>query len=48
MHIFPNSVDNDNNSLYLNESVLDFPDTALITIMKETNHLYSKSIEMIL
>lgn len=34
--------------IYLNKSVLDFPDTALISLIKETKNLYNKSIDVIL
>ncbi len=34
--------------IYLNKSVLDFPHTALISLIKETNNLYNKSVDVIL
>lgn len=47
--LFPdNSNQNINKPIYLNNSVLDFPDTALISLVKETKNLYIKSTELIL
>lgn len=47
-NIFPDSSNqNVNSSIYLNKSVLDFPDTSLISIVKETKRLYNQSIEVI-
>lgn len=48
-NVFPEKTDNNSNrTIYLNKSVLDFPDTALISITRETKRLYNKSIEIIL
>lgn len=47
--IFPDKdIKNINSPLYLNESVLDFPDTALVSLSRETRNLYDKSIDLIL
>ncbi len=41
-------LENSDNPIYLNKSVLDFPDTALVSLIKETNNLYNKSVDVIL
>ena len=49
--IFPDRDKNSNNlywNLYLNNAVFDFPDTALISLIKEVKHLYKNTIEVLI
>ncbi|MDD3793536.1 MAG: Na/Pi symporter [Candidatus Gracilibacteria bacterium] len=49
--IFPDKNNNINNlygNLYLNNAVFDFPDTALISLLKEVKHLYKNTIEVLI
>ncbi|MDD2907019.1 MAG: Na/Pi symporter [Candidatus Gracilibacteria bacterium] len=49
--IFPDKDKDVNNlygNLYLNNTVFDFPDTALISLLKEVKHLYKNTLEVLI
>ena len=48
--VFPDKKQNDNvyTNKYLNEAVFEFPDTAIISLIKETRHLYQNTINVVL
>lgn len=48
--VFPDKKENNNvyTNRYLNEAVFEFPDTAIISLIKETRHLYQNTINVVL
>ncbi len=48
--VFPDKKENQNvyTNKYLNEAVFEFPDTAIISLIKETRHLYQNTISVVL
>ncbi|MDD3144776.1 MAG: Na/Pi symporter [Candidatus Gracilibacteria bacterium] len=47
--IFPDKdINNLYGNIYLNSASIDFPDTSIISLIKETKHLYTNTLEIIL